>query len=81
MLLMTNCNAKMIHSGYLCQVLIEEQKIGLLMKHTVRPPVTSNNLGEQTYILRLTSYGNLSICAKNNIHIYCFKFFTSIDLW
>jgi len=45
------------------------------MKHTVRPPVTSNNLGEQTYILRLTSYENLSICAKKIPYIYCFLMF------
>ncbi|CAL4061098.1 unnamed protein product [Meganyctiphanes norvegica] len=54
--------------------------MGLLMNHTVRPPVTSDDHREQTYVLSLTSYGHLNICAKYSVHIYCFNFFMSSDL-
>ena len=70
-----------IQARYSYLVLIDEQKIDLLMRCIDRPIVTSDDLGEQSYILRLTSYGHLSICAKQIIHTYCFNFLTSIDLW
>ena len=60
--------------------------MGLLMKHTVRPPVTSYDLREQIYLISLTSYGHLSIFAtKKNQSIYIALIFlpvvSSIDLW
>ena len=71
---------KNIHARCLCQDLIEEQKRGLIMNHAVRPSVTSDDPRKQTYILSLTSYGHLSVRAKNSFNIYCLKCLTSSDL-
>ncbi|CAL4152739.1 unnamed protein product [Meganyctiphanes norvegica] len=77
---MTNRHAKKQNNlGFCAKFKLREEK-DILMKHTERPPVTSINLGEQTYILRLTSYGNLSICGKNYPYIYIYILFYIFDL-